>query len=232
MNKTVAIVQARMGSNRFPGKMLARLGEYTVLEWVLLRLKKAKSIDEIVLATSKNMRDDPLVGVANPLGIRVFRGDELDVLDRFYNAALFATANVIIRVCADNPFIDATEVDRLVRFYEDSDCDYACNHQSRLNSGYADGFGAEIFGFDLLSDLKKRAIHTAHREHVTSYIWDHFDDYRIGTPSVPHELACPHYRFDIDTPQDLERLRQVLKMGVELDSTAAQIVSEYRRFGE
>ncbi len=221
-----------MGSNRFPGKMLARLGQHSVLEWVLLRLKKAKSVDEIVLATSNASRDEPLVGVADPLGIRVLRGDELDVLNRFYNAALLAGAGVIIRVCADNPFIDGCEIDRLASFYEDSDYDYACNHQSRLNSGYADGFGAEIFGFDLLSELEEKATSADHREHVTSYLWDHFDEYKIAALSAPLELAFPDYRFDIDIPQDLERLERAVKSGIQIDSSAFDIISIWRHIEE
>ncbi len=228
MSKTVAIVQARMGSARFPGKMLASLGGHPILDWVLLRLKQAKRIDEIVLATSDLSRDDPLAERASLLGITVHRGSEQDVLQRFRNAAQAAQAETIVRVCADNPFVDAQEIDRLVGFYRDSECDYACNHQNRINSDYADGFGAEILGFALLRDIEERATHTPHREHVTLYLWDHASMYKMAAPLAPPELAYPDYRFDVDSPPDLERLDRLVRTGLTIRSSAVDIVSAYR----
>jgi spore coat polysaccharide biosynthesis protein SpsF len=228
MNKVVAIVQARMGSVRFPGKMLASLGGYPILDWVLLRLKQAKQIDEIVLATSDLSRDDPLVVRANSLGVSVYRGSEQDVLQRFRNAAQVVQAETIVRVCADNPFVDAQEVDRLVEFYQDFEYDYACNHQNRINSGYADGFGAEILGSALLFDIEEKAIDTLHREHVTLYLWDHASSYKMAAPLAPPELAYPDYRFDVDSLLDLERLERLVGTGLTLGSSAAEIISAYR----
>ena len=137
-----AIIQARMGSSRFPRKMIARLGPYTLIEWVFIRVNKTKNIDKVLLATSDLPRDDELVKIANKYNINVYRGSELDVLKRFYNAAYKNKAKTIIRICADNPFIDPIELDRLINFYNENECDYAFNHQNKLKSNYADGFGA------------------------------------------------------------------------------------------
>ena len=141
---TVAIVQARMGSTRFPKKMLAQLGGLPLLEWVLRRVLKAKCIDQVVLATTDHVRDEPLVKLAEQLGVTAYRGSELNVLKRFVRAAALAKATDVVRVCADNPFIDPCEIDRLVLYFFNREFDYVCNHQDRLGSEYADGIGAEI----------------------------------------------------------------------------------------
>ena len=134
-----------MGSSRFPNKMLQKLGPHTILEWVLRRTLKANLIDCVVLATSENKRDSPLGDKAQTLGSNVFYyGSETDVLQRLATAATFYNADTVVRICADNPFIDPKEIDRLVLSFRSNACDYACNHQDRLNSEYADGFGAEI----------------------------------------------------------------------------------------
>ena len=91
-----------------------------------------------------------LVELANRIGIEVFRGSESDVLGRFAAAANHYHAKTVLRICADNPFVDPDELDRLVREFSNNSCDYACNHQDRLGSRYADGFGAEILRTKLL----------------------------------------------------------------------------------
>jgi len=167
MSKTVALVQARMGSTRFPGKMLAQLGGHPLLEWVLLRMRRARMIDEVVLATTTLGRDDELVALAQKLGIEVFLGSENDVLGRLSAAAVQCGADIVVRVCADNPFIDPDEIDRLVAHFKSNACDYACNNQDRLGNRYADGFGAEILSNFLLQQIAQTATDARHREHVT-----------------------------------------------------------------
>ena len=109
--RTVAIVQARMGSARFPGKILANLGGYPLLEWVLRRVSRASLLDETVLATSTKPQDDALAAVAKTIGIRTFRGDESDVLGRFVMTANMSDAEQVVRICADNPFVDPDNYD-------------------------------------------------------------------------------------------------------------------------
>jgi aminopeptidase-like protein/spore coat polysaccharide biosynthesis protein SpsF (cytidylyltransferase family) len=225
MSKTVALVQARMGSTRLPGKMLALLDGRPILEWVLLRVSLAKLLDAVVLATSDLAQDDPLDELAARLGVSVFRGSETDVLGRFASAAAIAEADTVIRVCADNPFIDAVEIDRLIRYYNEHSCDYACNHQDRLGSGYADGFGAEILSNALLRQLASSVTEMRHREHATLYLWEHQDQFVLHAVPAPNELAFPELRFDVDSPQDLETLQQLTDAGVGIESTAVEIVS-------
>ena len=223
--RVVALVQARMGSSRFPGKMLELLGDYPLLEWVLRRVGRASKLDQVVLATSDQPKDDALVELAENLGFAHFRGSEEDVLGRFVGAAEQYEAEEIVRVCADNPFVDPGEIDRLVTEYQQNPCDYACNHLDRLGSGYADGFGAEILSNQLLQQIAKLSMEPKHREHVTLYLWDHAKQFTLYSIQAPPELAYPDIRFDLDEKKDLENLKEITKEGVMLASPAAEILN-------
>lgn len=223
--RTVGIVQARMGSSRYPGKMIARLGGIPLLEWVLRRLVRAATLAQVVLAISDSENDDILVDIATTMDLSVFRGSESDVLDRFVGAARMANADNVVRVCADNPFIDPDEVDRLVRYFFDTPCDYACNHQNRLGSHYADGFGAEILSVALLDEIAASAVEPRHREHATLYLWDHASEYRLSALAAPLELAFPELRFDVDTPENLLPLEHLIQAGVTIETPARDIIS-------
>ncbi len=231
MTRVVAVVQARMGSSRFSGKMLARLGNETLLEWVLTRVCDAKRLDQVVLATSTSPDDDKLADAASGFKVGIVRGSQDDVLDRFVQAAKISQADLVVRVCADNPFVAAEEIDRLVVAHESGNHDYSCNHQQRLNNRYADGFGAEILSAQLLNSIAKLTTQQAHREHVTSYIWDNSDKFKINAVQAPQELAFPEIKLDIDTPQDLSRLNEFVdNFGITTAATAAEIVEAFNKF--
>ncbi|MBL8348998.1 MAG: NTP transferase domain-containing protein [Burkholderiaceae bacterium] len=230
--RSVALVQARMGSSRFPGKMLAPLGGLPLLHWVLARLQRSQRLDAVVLATSELPRDRPLVALAQGLGVASFAGSETDVLGRFAAAAEAHGARRVVRVCADNPFVCPGEVDRLLGFFDHAGADYACNHLDRLGSGYADGFGAEVLDADLLQRLHRSTTLPRHREHVTLYLWDHAADFRLAAPPAPPALAHPALRFDVDQPEHLAAL-EALRAGAGLDlhSTAVEVVAAALRRG-
>jgi len=229
LRRVVGIVQARAGSRRFPSKMLARLSGRPLLEWVLRRVARARLLDQVVLATSDLQRDDSLAELASSLGIAVFRGSEQDVVGRFIGAATMCQADVVVRICADNPFIDPLEVDRLVEFFEQDGFDYACNHQARLGSRYADGFGAEILTRDLLEHIGREASAPEDREHVTRFVWHQAERFRIGAVPAPTELAYPTLRFDVDTPEDLAFLETLISKGADLNSSGPELVDLIRR---
>lgn len=231
--RVVALVQARMGSSRFPGKMMAPLAGRPLLAWVLARLKRAQRLDAVVLATTDLPRDAALVALAHEMGVAPFTGSESDVLDRFSRAARQFEADTVVRVCADNPFIDGAVVDALVDFYAASDCDYACNHLDRLGSGFADGFGAEILPAALLHRLAAECSEPRHREHVTLALWDETTpwgrDCRKTCPPAPAALAFPELRFDVDEPAHLQRLQSLVdEAGLTLDSPAQACVQALR----
>jgi spore coat polysaccharide biosynthesis protein SpsF len=236
---TVALVQARMGSSRLPGKMIMDLCGYPVLHWVLHRVKQARRLTEVVLATTKLKQDDPLTELAQFLKVGVSRGSEADVLARFWDAAREFKADVVVRVCADNPFIAPEEIDRLVDCYisrRQSGGDprrlYAFNHITTMDNNYPDGLGAEIFSLDLLATLHRLAMESSDREHVTTYLWDHPRDFEIYPVFAPPEIAYPGVKLDVDTQADLNRMRQ---LGARLSqgSSAIQVVRAYLNlFGE
>ena len=154
-------------------------------------------------------------------------GDEYDVLGRVASAAHEANADLVVRVCADNPFVDPGEIDRLIDFYCQCHSDYACNHQDRLGSGYPDGIGAEILSFSLLKYINVNATDPHQREHVTLYLWDNADQFSLSSVPVPPELTGSTLSFDVDTPTDLVRLEAfLLGTSLKMTATAAQIVHE------
>jgi spore coat polysaccharide biosynthesis protein SpsF len=177
-----------------------------------------------VLATSTEKSDDVLCDLTTGLGVTVFRGSETDVLGRFIGAATLTDATNVVRVCADNPFIDPIEIDRLVNFFFDNPCDYACNHQDRLGSGYADGFGAEICSVLTLKKINDAANDMRYREHATLYIWENSSEFKIKVIEAPLGLRHPKLRFDIDTPEDLIRMKQYVNGGVTTNTTASEII--------
>ena len=231
MTRVVAVVQARMGSQRFPGKMLAKLGERDLLSWVLTRVCDAKQLDQVVLATSDGRDDDELANAASSFDVIVVRGSQNNVLDRFIQSAKIAQADIVVRVCADNPFVAAEEIDRLVIAHESGNYDYSCNHQQKLNNRYADGFGAEILSTTLLNNIADSTTQQSHREHVTSYIWDNVEKYKIQAVAAPAELEFPEIKLDIDTPQEMQQLNEFInEFGVTMRSSAAEIVIAFNKF--
>ena len=204
------IIQARLGSTRLPKKLLKKINNYSIIEWVIIRLKKSKLANSIVLATTINKEDDFLVKIAIKYGINYFRGDENNVLDRFSKAAESINADVVVRVCADNPFVDFELVDQLIAFYLQNEYDYAFNHQARLNNNIADGFGVEILGFSLLNSLNEVIKNFEEREHLTLHIWNNLKYFKIGAPPIPEGLTYPDLTFDIDTLEDLEKLKRLV----------------------
>lgn len=232
--KTLALVQARMGSARLPGKMMLDLCGHPVLYWVLCRLKRAARLTAIVLATTELNRDDPLVKVAQDLELQVFRGSEADVLGRFDQAARLFGGETIVRVCADNPLISPEEIDRLVEFYltqldggASPERLYAFNHITTSTNKYPDGLGAEILSGLLLGKLAKLAVQPGHREHVTTYLWDHPEDFDLCPVIAPADIAYPEVKLDVDTPEDLEKLRK-LCLHLSLKSSPLEIIQAYR----
>ena len=207
----VAIVQARMGSRRFPEKMGQALCGYSILQWVVRRTKQSKKINKIVLATSVNKENDSLAEEAKKLNIEVYRGEEENVLSRFVNIAKNTKATIIVRICADNTLICASEIDRAINFYLQEQPDYAFNHIPKLGNNYIDGLGAEVFACGLLFEIDKRADHQRHFEHVTVYLWENRDNYDIRTINAPPQYAHPHLVFDVNTRSQLNYLEKIIQ---------------------
>lgn len=213
-----------MGSSRFPGKVFEMLGAFKILEWVLERVRRARLVDHVVIATTTNPLDDCIEHLAKQNDVSVFRGSENDVLGRFIAAAELVNAEHVIRICADNPLIDPKEIDRLIAHFYSNPCHYAFNNLDRGRNGYADGFGAEILTIEMLKHLAYKACDQRYREHVTLYLWDNESDYKIETIQAPPGLRYPNLRFDVDTPDDLIYLSKLVKAGVDINSSSNKII--------
>ena len=225
----IGIIQARMGSTRLSNKMSMDLGGYPIIEWVISRSKKSKLINKLVLATSLLKENDYLINFSKKYMIDSYRGCENNVLSRFVNISKNENADIIVRICADNPFIDHNEIDRLIKFYLSKNCDYACNNQNKLNSGYADGFGAEIFSYDLLQKVNEKVISAENKEHVTLYLWKNKKDYNMMEVPAPVSLKYPDLRFDLDDLDDYAKLQELINNGINIYSSAKEIISVFNK---
>ena len=228
-SKTAVIVQARMGSVRFPGKMMALLCGVPIIEWVLNRLSRCQKVDTVVLAIPDTSANAPLQEVAWRLNVPVLRGDEADVLGRFVSAANTTKADVIVRVCADNPVVDPEVIDFAIQSYYQLNVDYVFNHVPRLDCLYPDGLGGEVFSAALLREIDANATARSHREHVTSYLWDNAEQYRM-MPAPCDEAWRANgdlIRLDVDEPGDLKKLQSLLE-GATPDISAVEILKIWR----
>lgn len=199
----VAIVQARMGSSRFPGKTLADLRGRPMLARVVERVQRADAVDRVVVATSTTPLDDPIAQFCRKEQISCFRGSEDDVLDRFYRAAKEQDADVLVRITADCPLIDAGVIERVIERFQRGDCDYVTN---ALRYTYPDGLDTEVFSMAALERAWREARKPSEREHVTPYLRSgKFRAVNVES-DVPLEKS---QRWTVDHPADLEFVKKV-----------------------
>ena len=220
----IAIVQSRMGSKRLPGKMMMRIGRYTLVEWVIKRLKKSKSINKIILVTTQKKDDLIFKNISQKLKINFFAGSEKDVLGRFVNSVKKVKKANIIRVCADKPFIEPKEIDRLIKFDKNKNYDYVCNRQI-FNNNYCTGFGAEILSLDLLRKLDNLVKKKKFREHVTLYLWENKKKFKLYALEADKSLTYPNLNFDIDLPKDYKMIKNLVeKFDIKINTPASKII--------
>lgn len=197
--RTVCIIQARVGSSRLPGKTLRQLGDRTVLNRVLMRVGNCRLTDEIVVATTTRVADDAIEAEANRSGVRVFRGDELDVLARYYETAQAFDATDVIRVTSDCPLIDPQLIDRMVDRYQQSrhSLDYLSNGMPRT---FPHGLDTEIFSSRVLGIAFEEAREVAQREHVTPFIYQHPE--RFSLENFSQSVDQSGHRWTLDEIDD------------------------------
>lgn len=202
---TLAIVQARMGSVRFPAKVMAKVNERTLIEILLERLSRARNIDKILVATTDRPIDDGLANHCSQLGYGVYRGSEDDVLDRYYQAALTEKPDTIVRITGDCPLIDPLLVDELIADFKLGGADYMTN---MAPATYPDGLDAEVFNFSSLETAWRDGRAKQDREHVTVYLRE---SGRFNTRSLTNEIDYSDHRWTVDEPEDFEVVGNVLK---------------------
>lgn len=209
--KIVAIIQARMGSSRLPGKILRYLLDDSVLGHVVKRTKLSSKISQIVVATTTAVMDELVVAEAGRLDVEIFRGSELDVLERYYQAARQVKAELIVRITSDCPLIDPVLIDDMIENFlslamTGVDLDYLSNTVTRT---FPRGLDAEVFTFDALEKAYFLATSSAEREHVTPYIYRHPDIFKVK--QFISDLNLSHHRWTLDTTEDWVFLKEIFE---------------------
>lgn len=203
--KTVIIVQARMTSTRLPGKVLKTVLGKTLLEYQIERLQRVKLADQIVIATTTNNTDQPIIDLCQRLSIPYYRGSEEDVLSRYYEAATLYKTDTVVRLTSDCPLIDPTVIDEVINYYNENKCDYVSN---TLDRTYPRGMDTEVFSYKVLKEAFDNAIELPEREHVTPFIYRRPEQYCLG--SVKLITNQSQYRWTVDTLEDFELIEKIL----------------------
>lgn len=207
--KIWAIVQARMGSSRLPGKVLRELAGRTVLAHLLARLARSRELDGVIVATTTAPSDDAIVAECARLGVRSFRGCEQDVLARYHGAAVACDAAVIVRVTADCPLFDPSVLDAMLASFRAATLagdriDYMSNVEVRR---FPRGLDAEIFTFAALDSAHREARLDYEREHVTPFVHLQPERFRIASHVAPEDWSA--HRWTLDTPEDWELMAAI-----------------------
>jgi spore coat polysaccharide biosynthesis protein SpsF len=208
--RVVAIIQARMSSTRLPGKVLQDLGGRPVLDRMIERVKHGKQVTETVVATTTDPLDQPIVELCQRLKIPVFRGSLPDVLDRYYQCAMSHRADYIVRLTGDCPLIDPELIDQVVRALLDNPVDFTCNRlPPPFKRTYPIGLDVEACTFGALENAWKNATAKHDREHVMPYLYEEPGRFRVL--QLQNEVDYGSLRWTLDTTEDLELLREVIK---------------------
>lgn len=205
--KATVIIQARTGSTRFPGKVLKKIVGKPSLIHIIERVRRMKTVDKIVIATTTLPKDDSIVKTVEEYdkNIIVYKGSSDDVLDRYYQAARQAKADAIVRITSDNPLVDPEISDLVVKKFFKKNCDYCCNNLPCRT--YPIGLDTEVFTFKSLEKAWKETSQPYDREHVTPYIKENPEIFRIAT--VQNEDNLSEYRWTMDHPEDYDFINTI-----------------------
>ena len=218
-NNVTAIVQARMGSTRLPGKSMMLLAGAPLVGRVLERIKSAKKVDKLILAIPDSSENDPLESLAKSYGVSVFRGSETDLVDRYYNAAKYFSCKYVVRIPADNPVPQGSEIDRIIDHHLSLNRPgFSSNLAQVYGSKYPDGIGAEIFDFELLEEASEDFSDPSKREHVHLNFFNYSTQKAIdekwcpiSTIPCPSDFARPDIILDVNTQDQFEYMANLYK---------------------
>jgi spore coat polysaccharide biosynthesis protein SpsF len=198
--RVVGVIQARMGSSRLPGKVLARIGDRPLIEWTIAAMRDVHSITDLVVATTDEPGDDQLVA-ALAGKVAVHRGPVFDVLTRCWDAVAPYEPTIVVRQTADNPFVDPDVVEAQIARLRQG-FDYVGS------SGWPLGIAGEVTTAKALGEAAREALDPAEREHVMPFLYARPERFRIGTLAAPGDLA--HHRYTVDTEADLAFARAIV----------------------
>ena len=203
-----AIIQARMGSTRLPGKVLMKMGEHIMLKYMIDRVLKSKLIDQVVIATSSNKLDDEIEKFCSDNKYNCFRGSENDVLDRYYFAAKEFSSEIIVRMTADCPLVDPVIIDETIKLFLDTKVDYAANAVPPDIKKYPDGSDVEVFSFKNLKLAWNKVKNVKDREHVTFYFWKYNNNF--STVLLKNIYDWGNYRITVDYIEDFQLVSKII----------------------
>ena len=207
-NKNLCIIQARMGATRLPGKVLMKVKSITLLEYEIKRVRQAKKIDKIVVATTTDKNDDEIEKLCKKIKTDCFRGSQEDVLDRYYRCSLgYPEYDNIVRITGDCPLIDPEIIDLVIAFFEKNKFDYAGNVESGKET-FPDGMDVEIFKKSILNQAAKKAGLISEREHVTPYMRKMKN---IKKGNLENEFDFSHFRLTVDNPEDFKVVKFLIE---------------------
>lgn len=198
------LVQARMGSERLPGKVLVDICGRPLLTWLLERLQSSRHASEIVVLTTTEPEDDAIVATAARSDVETLRGQRTDVLGRYAAAVRMRGDAALVRVSGDSPLLDGPTVDTVLERFLRSEAEIVANHRE---PGWPVGTAVEALTADCLARIEQLATEPAHREHVTLYAYEHPAEFEITHVPAPPELVAPSLRLCVDTADDLDAVR-------------------------
>ena len=206
MVSVTAIIQARMGSTRFPGKSLRPIAGLPLLEHIIIRLQQVPEINHILLAVPEKDSELPLVDFAHRLQVPVFQGSEEDVLGRFIKAGASVQTEQVVRVCGDNPLFDIPLLSSLIQAHLLDQADYTLPLDP-----VPLGSACEIIRFETLKKIGELAKSSIYREHVTTWFHNHPSSFRIKRVNAPDYLKGCNFRLTVDTEQDFQLMEELFK---------------------
>lgn len=206
--RIVATIEARMTSSRLPGKVLRPVLGRPLLARMIERLRRVWQLDQVMVATTVNASDDPIAKLAAELGVGCFRGSEEDVLGRVLGAARAAGADLIVETTGDCPLIDPAVIDQVIATFRANDVDYCANV---LKPSYPRGMDVQVFPTEILARVDRLTADPADREHVSLYIYEHPEQFRLLNVASGLRPADAEHRLTVDTPDDLELVRQIFE---------------------
>ncbi len=199
-----AIIQARCCSTRLPNKVFYEIDGKPLLWHIVDRLTYAKTLDNIIIATTLNNSDDEIEAWCNCKNIKCYRGSEEDVLNRYYSTSIMFPADVIVRITADDPFKEPMLIDKVVRKLVDGNYDLVTNN---CPPSFPEGLDCEAFTFDVLKLMEEKVKDSFEREHVTQYVYHNLSMFK--TYNVSSKLNLSNYRWTIDTFEDYEMVKMI-----------------------
>ena len=205
-----AIIQARMGSTRLPGKVLKNINGMSLLEYQIERITKSKHVKNIIVATSTNKKDDEIEKICIKKNVDFYRGSENDVLSRFYECSKIYNVKTIVRLTADCPLIDPIVIDKVIDTFIENNTDYSSNTVPPDTSFWPDGSDVEVFSFGALERAFKKATKPEDREHVTFFFWKNkLNGFKIN--QLKNNEDWSNYRYTVDYPNDFDVFKMLDK---------------------